>query len=231
MNVLAVIPARGGSKSIRRKNLREVAGKSLLAWSIEAARESARVTRTVVSTEDLEIGTEAHRLGAEVIWRPAHLATDEAPTDPVLVHATRHGVPLPDLVVLLQPTVPVRAPGLIDACVDRLLAVGAASLLTANRLHFVWYRRLGAERWSSNSIVRPRRQDMKPEEVRWSEDGSVYVTRADELLAKGRRLVEPIEVYETPQTVDVDEERDLAMAEALLQATKWEETCSRLATR
>jgi len=110
--ILGITPARGGSAGLPRKNIRPVAGRPLLAWTLEAARESKRLDRYVISTEDPEIALVASRYGAEVIHRPAELATDEVTTLSVLqqvleqIHA--------DTVVLLQATSPVRDSDLID---------------------------------------------------------------------------------------------------------------------
>ena len=87
MDVVALIPARGGSKGIPRKNLAPLAGRPLLAWTVDAALRSRAVTRTVVSTEDDEIATAARDLGAEVLARPPELAADDTPMQPVIVHA------------------------------------------------------------------------------------------------------------------------------------------------
>jgi len=240
MNILAVIPARGGSKGIPRKNLRMVAGKPLIAWSIEAACPGCQGAvpgaeiRVVVSTDDDDIAAAATRWGAEVIRRPAELATDEAATDPVIVHAVESLKAdgwRPDLVVLLQPTVPVRAPGLAGACVRRLLDTGADSLLTAYPLHFVWWResdeyrythgpgasgKPGDPGWRSQCPRRPRRQDMHDRELMWAEDGSVFVAHTDMIEKTGCRLGGHMEVYETQRTVDIDTEEDLVVAEALM---------------
>lgn len=119
MGILAVIPARGGSKGVPRKNLRSLQGKPLLAWTIEAAKACGLVDRVVVSTEDPEIEKAAKDFGAEVPFlRPADLATDTALTLPVVQHAVReiekdgfHA----DLVLLLQPTTPLRTTTDIEA--------------------------------------------------------------------------------------------------------------------
>ena len=114
-SAVAIIPARSGSKGLPGKNLAQIQGKPLLAHSIIAAQQSQRVGRIIVSTDDAEIGAAAKEWGAEVITRPADLATDEAPTEPVLEHALSHleqgeGY-RPDLVVLLQPTSPLPRTG------------------------------------------------------------------------------------------------------------------------
>jgi CMP-N-acetylneuraminic acid synthetase len=117
--VLALIPARGGSKSIPRKNLATMAGHPLLAWSIAAARESPRVTKVVVSTDDEEVRETALRYGALVPFlRPADLAQDDTPDLPVFQHAltwlAREWGYRPELVVQLRPTSPLRPRGCVD---------------------------------------------------------------------------------------------------------------------
>ena len=119
MKTLAVIPARGGSKSIPRKNLVDVAGRPLIAWVIGAARAARRLDRVIVSTEDEEIAETARRFGAEVPFvRPADLATDTVSLIPVVQHAlsAMDGLGFrADAVVSLQPT----SPGLTDSCLRR----------------------------------------------------------------------------------------------------------------
>lgn len=225
MRVLAVIPARGGSRGVVRKNLRLVVGKPLVLWSVEAALAALNVDEVIVSSDDPAILAAAARPGVTTLPRPAELATDTATTDSVLLHAIANAAQRPDLVVLLQPTVPVRAQGLVDACIGRLLETGADSLLTGNAAHFVWWRENGnqeraadgAPRWRSQCPRRPRRQDMEARELMWNEDGSVYVTRTEMLEQTGQRLGGRMEVYETARTVDIDTEADLAVADAMLR--------------
>ena len=198
---LSIIPARGGSKGIPRKNLRPLAGKPLLAYSILAARQAHRVSRVVVSTEDDEIAAVARHWGAEVVQRPPELATDEAPTDPVLEQVVNHLKQTegyhPDLVILLQPTSPLRPPGLVDACIERLLATAADSLLTVfEGHHFFWRRRLNGLEANYDPVRRPRRQDIPEEDRILLENGSVYVTRCNTLLEQHSRLAGKVEWYE-----------------------------------
>ena len=124
--VLALIPARGGSKGIPRKNIRDFAGFPLLAWSVAAGLESGLVTRVIVSTDDAEIAATAREYGAETPFlRPAEFAQDNTTDLPVFEHALdwlmeREGYQ-PDVVVQLRPTSPVRPPGLVDQAVRILL--------------------------------------------------------------------------------------------------------------
>lgn len=127
VEVLAIIPARGGSKSIPRKNIKPLHGIPLIAWSIDAAKQAKSVNRLIVSTDDEEIAEVASRFGAEVpFMRPRKLARDDTPDLPVFVHALswlgQHENYIPDIIVQLRPTSPFRPPGSVDQAVDILLA-------------------------------------------------------------------------------------------------------------
>lgn len=127
MDVLAIVPARGGSKSVPRKNIRLLAGRPLIAYTIDAAQEAASVTRVVVTTEDAEIADVARAFGAEVPFlRPPALATDAATDLPVFQHCVawlrEHEGYAPDLVVHLRPTAPLRRAEHIDRAIALLVA-------------------------------------------------------------------------------------------------------------
>ena len=129
VEVTALIPARGGSKGIPRKNLALVAGRPLLAWTVDAALGSRLVSRTVVSTEDDEIADAARTLGAEVLARPHELGADETPMQAVIAHAIEELGPQ-DVLVLLQPTSPLRRAEHVDEAVELLLASDADSVVS-----------------------------------------------------------------------------------------------------
>jgi len=228
MRALAIVPARGGSKGVPRKNLRECAGAPLFAWSVWHAQACVDVACVAVSSDDDEILGAAAELGAVPLRRPPELATDEALTDPVLVHAVRELADIqPDAVVLLQPTVPVREAGLVDRCLQRIEA-GADSVLTAYPLHFVWWREQDVPAaaapgpyptwWRSQCQRRPRRQDMRDRELMYHEDGSVFAVRTEQLLATGQRVTGRVEIVETRWSPDIDTEEDFLAAAALLRA-------------
>ena len=127
MEILAVVPARGGSKALPGKNIAPFAGKPLIAWSVEAGLASDLVTRTIVTTDDAAIAAAGLLAGAEVPFeRPAELAEDHVRDLPVFVHALawldEHEGYRPDLVVQLRPTSPIRPPGIIDEAIDKLIA-------------------------------------------------------------------------------------------------------------
>ena len=124
MSVLAIIPARGGSKGVPRKNLRKVGGKSLLVRAVEAARECTLIDNVLVTTEDEEIAREATSAGAEVPFlRPAELAGDTISTIPVLVHAVSAYEEAtgrrPTVLLLIEATVPFRRSELLTAAIER----------------------------------------------------------------------------------------------------------------
>ena len=124
--VVALIPARGGSKRIPRKNLATIKGKTLVQLAIEATQESRRVQATYVSTDDVEIEQEALRYGAHVLVRPRHLATDEAQMDDVVSDFLLFAqLKDDDVVMLLEPTAPLRCPDDIDAIADLMLTTSA----------------------------------------------------------------------------------------------------------
>jgi N-acylneuraminate cytidylyltransferase len=134
VDVVALIPARGGSKGLPRKNLARFLGRPLLAWSIAAGREAELVTRVIVSTDNDEIAAVARAEGADVPFlRPAELAQDLTPDLPVFEHAlawlAEHETYVPDLVVHLRPTSPIRPPGLVDDGIRALLTDPAADSL------------------------------------------------------------------------------------------------------
>jgi CMP-N-acetylneuraminic acid synthetase len=134
MRALGVIPARGGSRGIPQKNLRRIAGRPLLGYTADAARGSRRLERTILSTDDAAIAEVGRTLGIEVpFMRPSGLAEDTTPMLPVLQHAVRemaHRGFAADVVVLLQPTSPLRRAEHIDAAVDLLERTGADTVVT-----------------------------------------------------------------------------------------------------
>jgi CMP-N,N'-diacetyllegionaminic acid synthase len=199
--ILGITPARGGSKGVLKKNLKPIAGKPLLLWTMEAARASKLLDRYVVSTEDAEIAKVTREMGVEVLDRPGALATDEATTLSVLQHALAQ-IPAETL-VLLQATSPIRDPDLIDRCIRRFLDTNPDSLATGFICKYVEY--------GKNEF---RRQDIPGF---FYDDGNVYVIRGD-LVRAGERIGTRIErvLLDREQNVDVDDEFDFWLAEQIL---------------
>lgn len=221
LNVVAVIPARGGSKGIPRKNVRPLAGKPLIVHSIEQARQSNQVTETVVSTDDEEIAAVSRAAGAMVVQRPADISGDQASSESALIHVvqslTSLGRSLPDLIVFLQCTSPIRWLGDIDGAISTLVEQGADSLLSVSPSHrFLWTEAGGqAQAINYDFRNRPRRQDMPPQFV---ENGSIYVFRTQALLDSGNRLSGKVALYHMNEesSVDIDSMFDMKLAEMVL---------------
>ncbi len=229
MRVLGLIPARGGSKGIPRKNIRLLAGKPLLAYTASAALAATRPARVILSTEDAEIAAVGRACGLDVPFlRPAALAQDDTPTLPVVQHALRELAAVGDLydaVCLLQPTHPLRTAATIDACVDLLAAGTADSVVTVlpvpAEYHPAWVYFAaadGALHLSNGAATPPpRRQDLPPA---FHREGSVYVTRTTVVLAGdslyGTRLL-GYPVTGLP-SVNLDTADDWARAEVWLAA-------------
>lgn len=223
MTCLAIIPARGGSKGLPRKNIRLLGGHPLLSYTIAHARATPEIDRIVVSTDDPMIARIAHECGAESVVRPPEISGDTATSESALVHTLDHlrdaeGYE-PDLVVFLQATSPLRRPDDISTAIRTLRDEQADSLFSACPLHgFVWRRERGNSQWQSFSydhVHRPRRQDA-PEDV--IENGSIYVFRPWVLRELGNRLGGKIAVHymDAAESVQVDEPADLELVEHLL---------------
>jgi N-acylneuraminate cytidylyltransferase len=221
--VLAVVPARGGSKGIPRKNLRELAGKPLLVHTVEAARAAALVDVVAVSTEDVEIARAARQSGAEVVDRPAELAGDESPTEPALLHAVleierRYGRKA-DAVLLLQATSPLRQASSIDAAVRMLVKSGCDSVVAVcedRGAHFAGRIVNGHFVPPYDPTRRRRRQDLEP---LYRETGAIYAVRREILFDLRCRMggdVRPLVLGEE-ESVDIDTAADFAIAEAILE--------------
>lgn len=220
--IVAIIPARGGSKGLPRKNIRNLGGRPLIAWSIEDALESKRIGRVYVSSEDAEIRQVARQTGAETIDRPEELSQDTTSSEAVLLHALDYIAADcggdPDLVVFLQATCPIRKGADIDHAVALLEKSGADSLLSVSPAHvFLWGERDGAV-FSLNYDWkhRPRRQDMEPQ---FRENGSIYVFKPWVLREGKNRLGGRIVLYKMSEAagIDIDSEIDLELAGLLLR--------------
>lgn len=232
--VLAVIPVRGGSKGIPRKNLRPIAGRPLVAWTIAQAlaarNELAPETdlRVIVSTDDEELAEISRQAGAEVPFlRPAELAQDTTATEPVIEHAlawARADGFAPDAVMLLQATSPLRLPGTIARAVREFLDSDAESMVgVIPESPFIWRQgALGEEPSAEYEVMhRPRRQELTEQTLRYRENGSLYVTAPhiyDELHNRlGGRI--RLFVLDEVEGVDIDTPVDFATAEAQLRET------------
>lgn len=182
-SVLTIITARGGSKGVPGKNIMPIAGRPLIQWSIDAARKSHHVDRLILSSDDEAIIEVARSAGCDVPFiRDASLATDEASSMDVVADALRR-VPGHDIVVLLQPTSPLRTAADIDGALTRLVESGAPACVSVREAedHPYWTFRLDSAgrlaRFAElDSGVPQRRQDLPPA---WCLNGAVYAARID----------------------------------------------------
>lgn len=221
-SVLAVIPARGGSKGIPGKNIVDLAGKPLLAWTIEAAKKSRYIDRVILSSDDDEIIAVAKRWGCEVPFkRPARLAQDDTPgVDPVL-HALEE-LSGYDYVVLLQPTSPLRAVEDIDGCIAECDSKGAkccVSVTEPDKSPY-WMFTIGAGGRLvpvvKTETVAVRRQDLP---TVYALNGAVYVADSKWLQKSRSFLTEATVAYPMARknSVDIDNQIDLYLADLLLR--------------
>jgi CMP-N-acetylneuraminic acid synthetase len=228
MNILGIIPARGGSKSVPHKNIALLNGKPMIAYTIEAAKKSQRLTEFLVSSENPEIIDVAKQYGAPVPFvRPAQLATDEAPTLPVVQHAVREMEALNDLtydiIVLLQPTTPLRRPEDIDAAIDKLVATDADSVISVCEVgayHPARMRQIIDDCLTELPIREPkemlRRQDLPPVYIR---NGAIYAVQRQVVMLQNSLIGKVSRPYIMPDeiSVNVDSKLDFLMAEILLR--------------
>lgn len=221
---VAIIPARGGSKSVPGKNIKPLGGKPLIGWSIDVARSVPQIDRVIVSTDDDAIAGVAKRFGAEVYRRPAELSTDTA----LVLDAVRHLLGTlrdegfaPKVGVLLEPTCPFRSVPDVSRCIDLLAddGVDSAATFVAARLNPVRAWRLdghtpvpyieGADPWQ------PRQR--LPAAYQLS--GGAYAFRADRLSADTRSILfgnSAAVVVPAERSVDIDDALDFALAETVL---------------
>jgi len=223
-SVLAIIPARGGSKGIVDKNLREVAGKPLLVRTIDQVRGTALVDRLILSSDDPVIMEVARAAGCEVPFeRPAELASDSATTMDVLRHAMAEIDGKYDYVVLLQPTSPCRQPGDIDGCISHCAEQGAPACVSVAELEkpYQWMYRLD-EQGRMVPLVPDAQQVSRRQEARpgYYLNGAVYLAQWDWLLETGGFVSPDTIAFVMPQqnSVDIDDLLDLHVAEYILRS-------------
>lgn len=223
MSILCVIPVRGGSRGIPGKNIRLLGGRPLVAWTIEAALDAEADLRVVVCTDSEEIAEVARQYGAEVPGlRPAELAQETTPTEPVIeyrIAQEREAGREPEGVMLLQATSPLRLPGTLDRAVDQFHTTGVDCLVGVVPVSpFLW--RHGAEPGDApiadfDVDRRKRRQDMGRADLRFRENGSLYITKPWLYDERHNRLGGRIGLFELDdlEGVDIDTELDFALAE------------------
>jgi CMP-N,N'-diacetyllegionaminic acid synthase len=231
-NILAVIPARGGSKRLLSKNVRPLAGMPLVAHAIELAKRCPEITQTLISTDSPQIAVIARAAGGEAPFlRPAELAQDDTPTLPVLQHAVRWQEDLAgrklDLVLLLQPTGPLRLPEDIRTAVEALTADrSAVGVIGVSEMPHR-PREVCVEQDGRGYLRRPFHESGKGLESQASRpiyriNGMVYLWRRDYLMSVSEFELEAAPhcmlVLPKPRAIDIDDEYDLQLAEWTLRS-------------
>ena len=217
MHTVAIIPARGGSKGLKKKNIYSVAGKPLIAWTIEQALASKSIDKVFVSTDSDIISEVSREYGAEVIERPAKLSGDNASSESAILHALEvieleYNMPV-GTIVFLQATSPLRKPGDIDAAVEVFRRQEADSLISVTKADDLTLWELREGKWASVNFDYQKRGMRQNRPTQFIENGSIYIFTPHTLNAFDNRIGEKLSVYEMEfwQTWEIDtiEEIDL----------------------
>lgn len=224
MEILSIIPARGGSKGIPGKNIKLLGGKPLIAHTIEASLKSKYITRTILSTEDAKIKDIALSFGAQVIDRPLELAQDETKTAPVMLHVLETLEKenyIPDAVILLQATCPMRNEHHIDDAFKLFFDNDCDSVFAAyefGNTHAKWKMLYdGKLEGLYNYRERPRRQEEHRHYPMFVETGSIYIIKTSVMKKVKDFIGENPKIYISPYCVDIDTVEDFASVEKALQ--------------
>jgi N-acylneuraminate cytidylyltransferase len=220
--VLAVIPARGGSKGVPRKNIRIVAGKPLIAWTIEESKKSEYIDRTILSSDDEEIITIARQWNCEVPFvRPAELARDHVSGIEPVLHVIETIPEKYDYVVLLQPTSPLRLVGDIDGCIEKCIFQNAAACVTVTTPDKSPYWMYFLDNQGKlNPIIKQDEPILLRQQLKsvYTLNGAVYVAETGWFLKNNEFISGETVAYPMPKirSLDVDTELDLKICEILL---------------
>jgi N-acylneuraminate cytidylyltransferase len=221
MKVLAVIPARGGSKGVPGKNIRIVGGKPLIAWTIDAAHESVFVDRVVLSSDDQEIIEVAQKYNCDIPFvRDSSLACDRTPTIDVVLDAINR-CPGYEWVVLLQPTSPLRTSNDIDLAIKQCIQYNAPACVSVCLAQESPYWMFTLQKDARLQSLLPdmkitRRQDLPDV---YSLNGAIYVARTQWLMQEKKFITHETIAYEMPveRSIDIDTESDFLQLQILLE--------------
>lgn len=221
MEIISIIPARGGSKGIPLKNLKIICGKPMLDYTVNASLNSKLIKTTFVSSDHAKIIQRAKKLGAEVINRPKQFARDTSTTESTMIHCIerleKKGYK-PDIIILLQNTSPLRTTKHIDEAINIFLKGKYDSLLSGYLSHhFIWeFEKQKATPINYNPKKRPRRQNFKNQFI---ENGAIYITKYSNFVKSKSRISGKIGFYEMSEktSLDIDTFQDLKKAKKILE--------------
>lgn len=218
---LAIIPARGGSKRLPKKNILKLNAKPLIAYSIEAGIQSKYIDKVIVTSDDKEILQYSQKYGAEIIQRPDYLASDIATSFDAIKHVIVHNKKY-DYIVLLQPTSPLRTSIHIDESIELLKEKNADAIVSVSEMEHspLWSntldKSLSMQGFLKEEILNKRSQDL---EIFYRLNGAIYICKSDQLLKEESFfLKENIFAYimDRRSSIDIDEEIDFKFAQVLV---------------
>ena len=218
---LAIIPARGGSKRLPRKNVLELCGKPLIAWSIEAGLKSKYIDKLIVTSDDEDILSISEKYGSDIIKRPEELSNDTATTFDALKH-TIDNLEKYDYIVLLQPTSPLRNEKHLDEAIELLEEKNADAIVSVCEMDHspLWSNTLpkdgSMKSFLKEEVLNKRSQDL---DKYFRLNGAIYVCKIDKFLEnKGFFLKENIYAYKMDKknSIDIDDEFDFLMTEYII---------------
>lgn len=219
---LAIIPARGGSKRLPRKNILDLAGKPLIAWTIAAGLKSKYIDKVIVTSDDDEILSIAQDSGSAVLKRPNNLASDKATTFDTIKHAIEK-INRYDYIVLLQPTSPLRDQKHIDAAIELMLDRNADALISVCEMDHspLWSNTLPEDGSMCNflrdEVVNRRSQEL---ETYYRLNGAIYICKTDKLLEEESFFLKNnvyAYIMDRKSSIDIDEEIDFKIADIIMR--------------
>ncbi|MGD9625711.1 MAG: acylneuraminate cytidylyltransferase family protein [Arcobacter sp.] len=229
---LAIIPARGGSKRLPRKNVLDLCGKPLIAHTIEAGLKSNYIDKVIVSSDDEEILEISKKIGAKTVKRPDELASDIATTFDAIKHTIDNNIDKYNYIVLLQPTSPLRNEKHIDEAIELLEIKNADAIISVCEMEHspLWSNTLpqdgSMKGFLRDEVLNKRSQDL---EKYYRLNGAIYICKTEKLLEnKSFFLKENIFAYimDRENSVDIDEDIDFKIAEVILNNRReCESTC------
>ncbi len=219
---LAVVPARGGSKRLPRKNILDLGNKPLIAWSIEAGLNSRYVDKVIVSSDDDEILNIAKTYNSEIIKRPASLASDTATSFDALKH-TIENVETYDYIILLQPTSPLRSSQHIDEAIELLMRKNADAIISITEMDHspLWSNTL-SEDGDMSTFLREEVKNIRSQDLEkyYRINGAIYICETERLLKKENFFIDDnifSYVMDRKSSIDIDEEVDFHLAQYLIE--------------
>ena len=218
MNIISIIPARGGSKGLPKKNIKQFLGEPLIVHSINYSLSSTRINTTYVTTDDPEIKKISKKAGATIINRPKSLSGDTATTESAIEHALQNITIEPDIVVLLQPTSPFRPENSLDKAIEHFIFNNYDSLLSITPTHnFIWNVSNDIAIPRYNFKNRPRRQDINNENMNYIENGSLYIFKTNHFKNHNNRLGGRIGyvIFDEKFSKEIDSKLDFTILEEI----------------